>query len=330
VFQKTPVLPDDYFVASFVGGLKTHLKPFVKALNPLTLDIAIQFPGLQEEAAEALKMHQKCIMPKPPLLATPRVGAGGTSLSGSLTYPKGTASGSSHGVTSSGSSAASVAKPFNQQFKPTRIISAAERAEKIVKGLCYFCDQPYERGHKCQTKKSQLFLVEGPAECDDDEVETSENECAESEGKAMGFEMIETEPCISLQAINGIQGFQTMRVRGYFGKKSIQILLDSGSTHNFVNLSLAQKLGCKMEPVQLEPVSVADGSELKCQYLCRKFTWRLQGTEFCADVLLISLGSCDMVLGVQWLSTLGTIQWNFKTLRMEFFCGNKRHVLRGL
>ena len=41
LLQNMPMLPDDYFVSSFIGGLKPHLKPFVKALNPLTLDDAI-------------------------------------------------------------------------------------------------------------------------------------------------------------------------------------------------------------------------------------------------------------------------------------------------
>ena len=36
-----------------------------------------------------------------------------------------------------------------------------------------------------------------------------------------------------------------------------------------------------------------------------------------------------MVLGVQWLETLGEIKWDFKQLRMEFMVQGKRHVLRG-
>jgi len=85
-----------------------------------------------------------------------------------------------------------------------------------------------------------------------------------------------------------------------------------------------------MDVIHSQPIAVADGSELKCQYVCHNFTWRLQNTKFCSDVLLIPLGSCDMVLGIQWLSQLGTIQWNFNTLHMEFSWAGKRHVLRGL
>ena len=59
------------------------------------------------------------------------------------------------------------------------------------------------------------------------------------EGKLAGFEMIDSKPCISLHAINGVQGFQTMRVTGHFEKKAIQILVDSDSTHNFVDVGLA-------------------------------------------------------------------------------------------
>jgi len=54
----------------------------------------------------------------------------------------------------------------------------------------------------------------------------------------------------------------------------------------------------------------------------------MYGSEFVSDVLLISLGSCDLVLGIQWLATLGTIKWNFLKLKMEFYF--KGRLLKGL
>ena len=108
------------------------------------------------------------------------------------------------------------------------------------------------------------------------------------------------------------------------------MLVDSGNTHNFENHGLAHKIGCKLDPIHSQPIAVADGSELRCQYICHNFKWKFQGTEFSSAVLLIPLGNCDMVLGVQWISQLGNILWNFKTLHMEFCWAGKRHVLREL
>ena len=37
-----------------------------------------------------------------------------------------------------------------------------------------------------------------------------------------------------------------------------------------------------------------------------------------------------MVLGIEWLITLGNIKWNFDKLTMEFTAQGKIHVLRGI
>nr|GEV42412.1 retrotransposon-related protein [Tanacetum cinerariifolium] len=47
------------------------------------------------------------------------------------------------------------------------------------------------------------------------------------------------------------------------------------------------------------------------------------------DVMLSPLRGCEMVLGIQWLSTLGTIEWNFKEPVMKFVYEGKKMCLRG-
>lgn len=44
--------------------------------------------------------------------------------------------------------------------KPLPHIPADIRAQKIAKGLCYNCDENFDKNHKCKFKEPQLFTVE--------------------------------------------------------------------------------------------------------------------------------------------------------------------------
>ena len=48
------------------------------------------------------------------------------------------------------------------------------------------------------------------------------------------------------------------------------------------------------------------------------------------DFNVLHLGGCEVILGTQWLSTLGVISWNFRLLTMEFLYLGKRVFLKGL
>lgn len=76
-------------------------------------------------------------------------------------------------------------------------------------------------------------------------------------------------------------------------------------------------------------VSVANGAMITCESLCKGFTWKLQGHEFKTDVLLLALDNYDMVLGIQWLSTLGDIILNFNSSEVKFQLGELNCVLKG-
>ncbi|XP_071923237.1 uncharacterized protein [Coffea arabica] len=70
-----------------------------------------------------------------------------------------------------------------------------------------------------------------------------------------------------------------------------------------------------------ESGSLEDDDQESLQYPCR--LWELP------QFLTPQHGSCEVVLGMQWLSTLGDVKWNFADLKMEFVQRGKRVVLRG-
>ena len=113
-------------------------------------------------------------------------------------------------------------------------------------------------------------------------------------------------------------------------KRVLYILIDSGSTHNFMDPKMSEKLGCTVKEPKMTRVAVADGGKLTVKGRVEHFKLRFQNTTFCQDVMLIPLGNCDMVLGVQWLSLLGPITWDFMQLEMQFKYLGKRVVLHGI
>ncbi|XP_010470588.1 PREDICTED: uncharacterized protein LOC104750484 [Camelina sativa] len=208
-----------------------------------------------------------------------------------------------------------------KSINPTpRKLSQQEMSERRAKGLCYLCDEKYTPEHYLVHKKTQLFSLDVGDEFVDAE-EVLWDEC-EVDPKGM--------PQISVNAISGISDHETMRVKGTYDKKILFIFIDSSSTHNFVDSKMVAKLGCKVESAGLSLVSVADGWKLAINGKVKDFTWKLQDTTFQSDVLMIPLQGIDMVLGVQWLKTLGPITWEFEELEMGFKYKGQRVLLYGL
>ncbi|GJX89623.1 putative mitochondrial protein [Tanacetum coccineum] len=77
-------------------------------------------------------------------------------------------------------------------------------------------------------------------------------------------------------------------------------------------------------------VSVANGQRMMSTSVCHDFKWSFQNEVFISDVMLLPLGGCEMVLGIQWLATLGDMQCNFKKLIMKFNHKGRQLVLRGM
>ena len=103
-----------------------------------------------------------------------------------------------------------------------------------MKGLCFNCDSKYSKGHKCGENK--LFYIE----CDKEEQKEQE--------PPQGDELEVIIPTISCHALVGINTPQTLKIEGYIKNKKVTMLIDSGSTHNFIHYELTKDLNCFVYP----------------------------------------------------------------------------------
>ena len=78
----------------------------------------------------------------------------------------------------------------------------------------------------------------------------------------------ETTPTISCHALVDITTPQTLKIKGYIKKNKITALIDSGSTHNFINYKMAKQLNCFVYPTSKFQVMVADGKTINCSGKC--------------------------------------------------------------
>lgn len=195
----------------------------------------------------------------------------------------------------------------------TPTISPSELARRRDLGLCYLCNEKWSRGHKCKEKKLYMLVADEGDEGEDTEEAPLTSENVElSPGNTQGlFE-------ISLQALSGSMHYSTMKLRGSIKNKPVMILVDSGSTHSFIDSHFSERIGLQLSDSKPFEVMVTNGERLTSKGLCADVSIDCQGTKIITNLLQLPIIGCHIVLGANWLSTLGDITWNFQTLTMKY------------
>ncbi|XLR33619.1 hypothetical protein S83_061519 [Arachis hypogaea] len=139
----------------------------------------------------------------------------------------------------------------------------------------------------------------------------------------------EQPPKISLNALAGEFHPETLRVRGTHSNRQLMILIDGGSTHNFVKGSVAKKLNLSLSPTPALQVMVGNGDSIHCGAMCKNLALTAQGYNFAVDTYVLDLKGADVVLGVHWMMRLGTIRINYMELFMKFKIMGKWVVFQG-
>ena len=83
-------------------------------------------------------------------------------------------------------------------------------------------------------------------------------------------------PQISLHAMVGILMPQTLKFTGYIGKSEVQILVDGGSTHNFLKSKVVSMLKLPVSSDRKFEVMVGNGEKLTCEGMCSAIPIQIQ------------------------------------------------------
>jgi len=103
-----------------------------------------------------------------------------------------------------------------------------------------------------------------------------------------------------------------MRVLGQLKNKKVILFIDGGSTHNFINEAIVSKLALPVKREKKFQVMVANREKIDCVGQCRALTINIEGYPIIIDFYILPVATCQLVLGVQWLQTLGPIEINYK------------------
>lgn len=172
------------------------------------------------------------------------------------------------------------------------------------KYLCYHCDEKWGLGHVCKKSKVYLLQMEGS------NVEEECSQLIEStiEVGQTSSNVDDDQIEVSLHALSGSISTNAMKLLGKMGSFVVEILVDLGSIHNFLDPIVVNTFKVKVAIDSIMQVRVANGESI-----FSKGTFQekiiIQVVKFVVPFHILSLGGFDIELGVWWLKTLGSITW---------------------
>jgi hypothetical protein len=168
-------------------------------------------------------------------------------------------------------------------------------AERQIKGLCYNCDEKYFPGLKCKEQNLLMIISEDVSEDDGDAPLVAVSH--EPNDMTPPLDPPEVEPIISLNALTGFSAPQTLKLIGYNKHRKVIILVDSGSTHNFIHHCIAQETNCYICVINNFQIMIANGRSMKCGGRCENVHLQIGQYHMKSHMFAIDMSSCDIVLG---------------------------------
>jgi hypothetical protein len=123
---------------------------------------------------------------------------------------------------------------------------------------------------------------------------------------------------------------ETINIEGYIKNKKVTMLIDYDSTHKSINYKLEKNLNWYAFPTPEFQVMIVDRGTINYSGKCHSI--KINIGEYLLDIpmIYIQMGGVYVVLGVQWLQSLGTMALNFQDIFLIFSSKGKEIDLRGI
>ncbi|KAF7840497.1 Transposon Ty3-I Gag-Pol polyprotein [Senna tora] len=209
-------------------------------------------------------------------------------------------------------------------LRSVKRMSAAEMQLRREKKLCFTCDAPYSWSHKCPNKHYMILQIEPDEDGEPPTLETPPDAPSTDPSPS------DTQPHhLSLNALSGEHAVGTIRFTGKIRGMEVQVLLDGGSSDNFIQPRLVRTLKLAVEPVSPFKVLVGNGHVLTGCSLVKSIPMLIQGHEIIISAHVLEVTGADIILGAQWLATLRPHIADYSTATIKFYCNSHFITLHG-
>nr|GEU56488.1 hypothetical protein [Tanacetum cinerariifolium] len=121
----------------------------------------------------------------------------------------------------------------------------------------------------------------------------------------------------------------SLQLWGMIGSGTVHVLIDNGSTHNFVRRDVMEKICLLVQSTKPFKVYIGSGETLLCESICSWATLNMKGLTMEVDLYVLPVKGLDVVLGIQWLQKLGKVTHDYSQQTMEFSLANTTYSLKG-
>jgi hypothetical protein len=163
------------------------------------------------------------------------------------------------------------------------------RENRRANNLCFKCGEKYSPSHSYAA--TILNVMEKVAV---DGGEFLQLDALDSHS----IHLMQDEGFLSLHVMSGQPVQRSIQLRALVKNQALIMLVDSRSSHTFLNSSIANKLHVQASPMTHMSVKVANGVVLSCESKVKDFECWIQGHTFQLQAKIIDMGAYDIVLGM--------------------------------